>query len=41
VTGGDARWLLARAPFAARAEPFLAARGLVLAHASGRLGDSA
>jgi len=38
VTGGDAAWLLARAPFPARAVPFLAARGLVLALASGRLG---
>jgi type III pantothenate kinase len=38
VTGGDAEWLLARVPFSARAEPLLAARGLALAHASGRLG---
>lgn len=38
VTGGDAAWLLARAPFPARAEPLLAARGLALALARDRPG---
>ena len=41
ATGGDAPWLLERLLFAACAEPFLAARGLALACASGRLGAAA
>jgi len=41
VTGGDAPWLLVRLPGVTRAAPFLAARGLALACASGRLGAAA